>query len=83
LREHYTELLRTDEVQTQPEGFRTLLAESEATAQQLETLLSEWAKAGASDPPPAAIGPAFAAATQSCAACHKTYRDVPLAEKRK
>ena len=82
LREHYTELARTDEIKRQPAGFRTLLAESEAAAQTLETLLTDWTQAGASDPPPEAIGRAFTAVTQSCATCHKSYRDVPLGEKR-
>ena len=81
LREHYTELARTHDVKKQPAGFRELLAESEATAKELETLLAEWTKLGAADPPPAAIGQAFTAVTQSCATCHKTYRDVPLGEK--
>jgi protein tyrosine phosphatase (PTP) superfamily phosphohydrolase (DUF442 family) len=82
LREHYTELLRTDEVKEQPEGFQKLLAESEVTAQELEALLADWKKAGSPAPPRAEIGQAFAAVTKSCATCHKTYRDVPLAEKK-
>jgi hypothetical protein len=81
LREHYTELLRTDEVKQQPEGFQKMLAESEATARQLEDLLTKWKKAGTPSPPPERIGQAFAAVTQSCASCHKTHRDVPLGEK--
>ena len=81
LREHYNELARTDEIESQPAGFRTLLAESEAKALTLERLLTDWQQAGASDPPPEAIGQAFAVVTQSCAACHQAYRDVPLREK--
>jgi protein tyrosine phosphatase (PTP) superfamily phosphohydrolase (DUF442 family) len=83
LREHYTELARTDDVRRQPAGFQKLLNESEATARSLETLLADWTKAGAADPPPAAIAKAFTAVTESCASCHQTYRDVPLGEKRK
>ncbi|HEX5103166.1 MAG TPA: hypothetical protein VFV87_05115, partial [Pirellulaceae bacterium] len=82
LREHCTELLRTDEVRQQPEGFRMLLSESQVIARQLEDLLTEWQKAGSPSPPPEKLGKAFDAVTQSCATCHKTYRDVPLAEKR-
>jgi hypothetical protein len=81
LREHYTELARTAEVKAQPGDFQKLLAESEATARTLEALLTDWTKAGSQEPPPAALGKAFAAVTQSCATCHKAYRDVPLAEK--
>jgi protein tyrosine phosphatase (PTP) superfamily phosphohydrolase (DUF442 family) len=83
LREHYTELLRTDEIKQQPEGFQKMLAESETAAQTLETLLAEWKKAGSPVPPSEEIGKAFATVTQSCTACHKTYRDVPLGEKGK
>jgi protein tyrosine phosphatase (PTP) superfamily phosphohydrolase (DUF442 family) len=83
LREHYTELLRTDEVKRQAEGFQKMLAESEATAKALEALLERWKKAGSPAPPPENIGKVFSAVTQSCAACHKTYRDVPLGEKGK
>jgi hypothetical protein len=81
LREHYTELLRTAEVKQQPAGFQQMLAASETTAQQLEDRLTEWNKSGMPSPPPENIGQAFAAVTQSCAACHKTYRDVPLGKK--
>jgi hypothetical protein len=81
LREHYAELLRTAEVIDHLAGFRRLMSEGEASARQLETLLAEWTKAGSPSPPPAAVGGAFAAVTQSCAACHKAYRDVPLSEK--
>jgi hypothetical protein len=82
LREHYTELARTDEIKSQPAGFRALLSESEATAQTLERLLTDWQQAGSPAPPPETIGKVFAAVSQSCASCHKAHRDVPLGEKR-
>jgi protein tyrosine phosphatase (PTP) superfamily phosphohydrolase (DUF442 family) len=81
LREHYTELARTDEAKQQFAGFQKMLTDSEATALELETLLSDWTKAGKPEPPPEAIGKAFTAVTQSCATCHKAHRDVPLGEK--
>jgi hypothetical protein len=81
LREHYTELLRTEEVTNQSEGFRKLMSESEAIASQLEALLVDWRKAGAPTPPPDEVDRAFAAVTQSCSTCHTAYRDVPLGEK--
>jgi protein tyrosine phosphatase (PTP) superfamily phosphohydrolase (DUF442 family) len=81
LREHYTELARTEEVQKQSEGFRELLTQSEASALELETLLSDWTKTGSPEPVPEAIGKAFTAVTQSCATCHKAHRDIPLGEK--
>jgi protein tyrosine phosphatase (PTP) superfamily phosphohydrolase (DUF442 family) len=81
LREHYTELLRSDEVKEQSDAFRSLLMESEATAKQLEAILEGWAKSVDRSSPPDGIGKAFAAISQSCIACHKTFRDVPLSEK--
>jgi hypothetical protein len=73
LREHYTELLRTDEALAQPARFIELLKESEAAAQELEDALQS--------------GQSHAAAqrleriTANCAACHQRFRDVPLGEK--
>lgn len=75
LREHYTELARTDDLQNRTAAFRQLLAEGEAAALQLETLLRD-------EQPPAAIDKGFAAVSHSCTQCHQTYRDVPLSEKR-
>lgn len=83
LREHYTELLRSDDVKAQPEAFRSLLSESETSAKQLESLLDDWAKSDDSLPPPAEIGKTFAAVSQACVTCHKAFRDVPLSEKKR
>lgn len=80
LREHYTELLRTDAVRDQPEGFRELLSASEAAARQLEIGLAEWGRAGSPAPPPATVDRAWGAVAQSCVDCHRAYRDAPLAE---
>jgi len=41
LREHFTELLRTDDVTSQPEEFQQLLRESETAARQLEEALRD------------------------------------------
>ena len=74
LKEHFTELLRTDDVQRQSENFRQLLADSEVATGQLESALRGGAKI--SD---AAI--ALERVTQNCSACHRQFRDVPLREK--
>jgi len=75
LREHFTELLRTDEVLQQPEKFQALLRESESAARELEEAL----QAGKLD---AARQP-FDRLTTNCKSCHAVYRDVPLSEKAK
>lgn len=81
LREHFTELLRTDEVQRQPEGFRRLTEESEAAGVELETALRDWMNSGSPVPVPVSITNAFDRITKDCKTCHERYRDVPLREK--
>jgi len=83
LKEHYHELLRTDDAQRQPAEFRTLLTVAERSAESLESSLRAWQTQGAKGAPPAAVGQFFEAATQSCTSCHRQFRDVPLAEKRR
>lgn len=80
LREHFTEMLRADYVQQEPEGFKQLLRDSERAAQQLEDALRAWNHA-ASPAPPEAISTAAALVEKNCKACHEQFRDVPLSEK--
>jgi hypothetical protein len=71
LREHYTELLRTEEVQREPPEFQQHLKDCEANAVRLEKVLS----ATPLDAPQA--NQAFARATQNCTHCHARFRDLP------
>jgi protein tyrosine phosphatase (PTP) superfamily phosphohydrolase (DUF442 family) len=73
LREHYTELLRTDDVSGKPAEFQKLMREGEAAAKVLERAMVEADYTAA--------GKALTAINQNCASCHKTFRDVPLGEK--
>jgi len=82
LKEHYHELARTEDAQKQPAAFRRMLAESEETAEALETLLLDWRTAGRVQPVPAKVESIFTTATQHCTACHQKFRDVPLTEKK-
>ena len=82
LREHYTELMRTDAAQAEPEGFQKLLAEGEAAAQSLEDAVRAW-QAGDSDDTAISAKSALERVSANCKACHQTYRDVPLGEKSK
>jgi len=79
LREHFTELLRTDEVQQKPERFQQLLVESEAAANELESALRAVSEAASADVH--VLNQKLEAIAQNCAACHKEFRDVPLGEK--
>jgi protein tyrosine phosphatase (PTP) superfamily phosphohydrolase (DUF442 family) len=81
LREHFTEMLRTDEVRGQPMRFRQLLEESESAAAELESSLRAWQTAGRKPPVPHGIAKAFDRVAQRCATCHQEFRDVPLGEK--
>lgn len=81
LREHFTELLRADYVQDEPDAFRQYLIDSEAAALELENGLNAWKKAADRSPPPALFATALERITTNCSACHAEFRDVPLGEK--
>jgi protein tyrosine phosphatase (PTP) superfamily phosphohydrolase (DUF442 family) len=81
LREHFTEMLRTEEVRRQPNRFQELLKESEAASTDLEMSLDAWKAEGRQAPIPRRIADAFERVSQHCVACHKQFRDVPLREK--
>ena len=81
VREHFTELLRSQAAEQQPVGFRKMLEESESAALDLEKLLTARKAAGYSGEAAAEIPGALAKLDANCAACHKAHRDVPLSEK--
>lgn len=73
LREQFTELLRTPDLQRRPESFRQLTREAEELARSLEDSLASSAQDRD------AVSRAFAAVTANCKACHQQFRDVPQA----
>jgi protein tyrosine phosphatase (PTP) superfamily phosphohydrolase (DUF442 family) len=75
LREHFTELLRSDEAGEYPKEFRELLRDSEAAALELETGLSDFTET--TEPAPSTIAKSFARITNNCKTCHAEYRDNP------
>jgi protein tyrosine phosphatase (PTP) superfamily phosphohydrolase (DUF442 family) len=75
LREHFTELLRTDEAKKLSAAFRRLLEESETEARSLEELLRS------GKPDEQKLDAQFARITARCTSCHKEFRDIPLEEK--
>ncbi len=79
LREHFTELMRTEAAMKEPAQFMEMLKASETAAQQLEDAL----KAPASEETLKQAAAAFELVNKNCSACHKAFRDVPLGEKRK
>jgi hypothetical protein len=82
MREHFTELLRTDYVQQEPEAFKQLLRDSENAAQALEDALRKWhTTSSQEEAPPAVIDRLSARISDNCQACHVEYRNVPLGKK--
>ncbi len=81
LREHFTEMLRTEEVRQQPEKFRQWLQESEIAALKLEDDLKKFGADTEQAYPPEALSTRTAQIGQNCMNCHQAYRDVPLNEK--
>ena len=76
LREHFTELLRTEEVLEEPAEFQTMLRESETAAAQLEAGLRSWSDH--QQPPPTVVETSFNHIRSHCRACHRRFRDLPL-----
>ncbi|MFO1512175.1 MAG: cytochrome c [Verrucomicrobiota bacterium] len=66
--EQLKEVARTKNTAERPEDYRTKLDDAEKSAEALHQLLKDGKNAGAMDA-------AFKTAGQSCAACHKQYRN--------
>ncbi|MEX2139484.1 MAG: hypothetical protein WD894_09495 [Pirellulales bacterium] len=84
LREHYTELLRTDELKRRPAEFQKQMRNGEQAAKSLEDTLASLKEQRY---PTAKLNlhtmadGALTAINKNCAACHQKFRDVPLGEK--
>jgi protein tyrosine phosphatase (PTP) superfamily phosphohydrolase (DUF442 family) len=74
LREQFTELLRTKELQGKPQSFQELAKEAEAASLVLEEALNTSADG-------AAASKLLRIVSNNCQACHQAFRDVPLNEK--
>lgn len=80
LHEAFTELLRTKEVQNQPERFQQLMREAESTSKELEATLRGQEIEGVA-PSKDSASQIFTRITNNCQACHREFRDVPLGER--
>ncbi|WP_147867172.1 protein-tyrosine phosphatase family protein [Stieleria maiorica] len=80
LREHFTELLRTEATQQESDAFIQIMRHSEETARSLEKTLRRW-DAAMTPQPPAALNQQLRQITSDCKSCHQRFRDVPLSEK--
>ncbi|MGE0757260.1 MAG: hypothetical protein AB7F89_08400 [Pirellulaceae bacterium] len=79
LREHFTELLRTEATRRQPEAFQQMVRESELAARTLEQVLEDASLDEAMRA--ARARAAFDDVSRNCLACHRQFRDTPLGEK--
>ena len=82
LREHFTEMLRLQEVAEYPAVFRESLAQSEAAAIDLESRLNQLQTAPSASPPTAeaeSLRASFQVIQTQCKACHEQFRDLPPA----
>jgi protein tyrosine phosphatase (PTP) superfamily phosphohydrolase (DUF442 family) len=79
LREHFTELLRSQAVADQSEPFLELLRVSETAAAELETALREWTNREQSAPN--SVLTWLTTISEACQSCHRQFRDVPLEDR--
>lgn len=78
MQEHFTELLRTDEVREQSEEFRRLMEESEAAAGELLQRLKKNASKAPGDMPTTELNAVAQRLTSNCKVCHSRFRDNPV-----
>lgn len=81
LREHFVELLRSDQVQEKPAEFRQFLEVGLDLARELETALEARRAESYLPPPPENLPLLLGRVDNDCRACHRQFRDVPLSEK--
>lgn len=80
MREHFTELLRTDYVRNEPDEFQQFLRDSEEAAFNLENVLRTQSAGRTNSARPQAEQQ-MSLISANCKACHKLFRDVPLSQK--
>ncbi|MEZ6118132.1 MAG: hypothetical protein R3C28_16395 [Pirellulaceae bacterium] len=79
LREHFTELLRTDEAQAWGDEFLAMLRDSEQASAKLEDSLERWDGQAAV---PDSVHVAARQVRAECKRCHECFRDVPVTERK-
>ena len=81
IREHFTELLRTEDVRKKPAGFQKMLRDSELAAMALEVSLRQSLTTGHGFDIPREIPAAASRIAANCRSCHVRFRDVALKPK--
>jgi protein tyrosine phosphatase (PTP) superfamily phosphohydrolase (DUF442 family) len=78
LREHFTELLRTQDVQSRSADFQQWLRDSEVAARGIEEALAMGGAEVGYGTTAAELVAQMDRIAANCKACHRQYRDVPL-----
>ena len=76
LTEHFAELLRLPIVAEHPDGFKTMLQESEIKSKELEASIRAWNETGNPTPVPRSIVEPFERVSANCISCHRAFRDL-------
>jgi protein tyrosine phosphatase (PTP) superfamily phosphohydrolase (DUF442 family) len=76
LTEHFTELLRLPIVAEHPDGFKTMLRESEIKSKELDASIRAWNEMGNPTPVPRSIVEPFERVSANCISCHRAFRDL-------
>lgn len=76
LQEHFTEILRTPEMETHPQAFRELMSDAEQLARHLQSQLVEHSE-NKTDLTRMKLDGAMQAVSQNCQNCHRQFRDAP------
>lgn len=80
LREHFTEMLRTQEVQSKSEAFQQMLRDSERLSSSMEQVLSNSPVIDSETDRIAHLNGTLERINDACKSCHQQFRDVPLEE---
>lgn len=83
LKEHFTELLRNDQVQQQASGFQHLLRSSEQQAERLRVGVRRLQSVPHGNASMRRLSEILDRIESQCKQCHQRYRDTPLSEKRR
>ena len=76
--EHFAEMLRSDVIARQPEGFQKMLRESESDGTMLQSAIRQWNSSTKSESIPTSIVEPFNRISRNCVTCHREYRDPPV-----
>lgn len=74
LREHFAELMRTEEAKQRPNAFQHLLHDSNKAAEALEIALRNWQLSVAKQRPES-LDKSLNRLSQNCLKCHQNFRD--------